>query len=221
MTYRLYLAPNTYALTVQALLEELAVPHELVWVGIFQEQPDPVLLKRSPHLRVPALESDDGVVVETGAIALYVAERHGDGAFLIPPGDPDRARFLQWLHYLASTLQPDVLIQFHPEFYADDAPTQARIMKASMARLEGVFDVLNEALDPGPYFFGDRLTVLDFLFGMQATWPEIYPRAIDTYPNLLRHQQTLLARPAVRRTLDIHAAKLREQGRTLELALPL
>ncbi len=197
MTYRLYLAPNTYAMTVQALLEELAVPHELVWVGIFQDNPDPVLQERSPHLRVPALEDDGRAMFETGAIALHLAERHGDGALLIAPGDPDRARFFQWLHYLASTLQPDVLIQFHPEFYAADGPTQERIKKASMDRLAGVFDVLSDALDPGPYFFGDRLTVLDYLFGMQATWPEIYPDTIVDYPNLVRHQRAMLARPAV------------------------
>ncbi len=88
MTYRLYLYPNSYALTVHAVLEELALDHELKWVGIFQDTPDPDLLKVSPHSRVPALEGDDLVLFETGAIALYLAEQHGDGALLIPPGDP-------------------------------------------------------------------------------------------------------------------------------------
>ncbi len=221
MTYQLYLAPNTYALTVQALLEELEVAHELHWVEIFQETPDPDLLAVSPHLRVPALKGNGMVMVETGAIALYLAERHGDGALLIPPCDPGRPLFLQWLHYFATTLQPDVLIQFHPEVYAEDRPTQARIMKASMRRLAGVFDVLNDALADGPYFFGERLTVLDFLFGMQATWPEIYPRPIESYPNLYRHQKAMLARPSVRRTLDIHIARKHDNGETMELALPM
>ena len=100
MTYQLYLASNTYALTVQALLQELDVAHELHWVEIFQKTPDPDLLAVSPHLRVPALKTDDMVMFETGAIALYLAEQHGDGTLLIPSGDAGRPRFLQWLHYL-------------------------------------------------------------------------------------------------------------------------
>ena len=124
MTYRLYLAPNTYALTAHALLEELGLDYELRWVGIFQETPDPELLKVSPHCRVPALQDGDTVIFETGAVALWLAERHGDGAYLVPPGDLGRARFLQWFHYLATTLQPDVMMQFHPEAYAGDDETQ-------------------------------------------------------------------------------------------------
>ena len=219
MTYRLYLYPNSYALTVHAVLEELALDHELKWVGIFQDTPDPELLKVSPHSRVPALEGDDLVLFETGAIALYLAEQHGDGALLIPPGDPRRGLFLQWFHYLATTLQPDVMIQFHPETYFEDAATQKRFMAASMERLDKVHRTLDAALVDGPWFFGETLTVLDFLLGMQNTWPENFPRSIEDYPNIARHQRALLERPSVRRVLDIHRAKVRERGDELVVAI--
>lgn len=219
MTYRLYLYPNSYALTVHAVLEELGLDHELKWVGIFQDTPDPDLLRVSPHSRVPALEGDDLVLFETGAIALYLAEQHGDGTLLIPPGDPRRGLFLQWFHYLATTLQPDVMIQFHPETYFEDAATQKRFMAASMERLDKVHRTLDAALADGPWFFGETLTVLDFLLGMQNTWPENFPRSIEDYPNIARHQRALLELPSVRRVLDIHRAKVRERGDELVAAI--
>jgi len=225
MTYRLYLYPNSYALTVHAVLEDLALPHELKWVGIFQDPPDPDLLKVSPHSRVPALEDTESgeVLFETGAIALWLAERHGDGRLTVSHDEPGRGRFLQWFHYLATTLQPDVMIQFHPETYFDDEATQQRFMAASMARLAKVHQTLDETLDdpawPGPWFMGERLTVLDFLLGMQATWPENYPGTIHDYPAIARHQRALLELPSVRRVLEIHRTEVASRGRTLELAI--
>jgi len=64
--------------------------------------------------------------------------------------------------------------------------------------------VLDEALDPGPYFFADRLTVCDFCLALQAVWPEIYPGAIDDYPNLRRLVERVSRRLAVRKVLAEH-----------------
>ena len=67
--YRLYAAPNTYAMIAHAVLEELGVPYELAWVEIFTDRPDPDFLAASPHARVPALADQNGAICEAGAIA--------------------------------------------------------------------------------------------------------------------------------------------------------
>jgi glutathione S-transferase len=202
--YRLYSSPNTYAMSAHAILEELGVAYELVNVRLFSDDPDPGFLAASPHGRVPALATPDGPVCETGAIALYLADKHPEAGLAIPAGDPRRALFLQWLFYLSSTLQPEVLIQFHPEFYFPDAGDQARLKAASVTRLGTVLGVLDGALSPGPFFFGDRLTVCDICLATQAVWPEIYPGTIDGYPNLKRAVEQAVARPAVARVLARH-----------------
>ena len=74
--YRLYAAPNTYAMIPHAVLEELGVAYELIWVEIFTDRPDSDFLAASPHARVPALADETGAICEAGAIALYLAERH-------------------------------------------------------------------------------------------------------------------------------------------------
>ena len=55
---------------------------------------------------MPALEHGEVQLCETGAIALYLAETFPSLNLLIGAGDPARPAFLQWLHYLATTLQP-------------------------------------------------------------------------------------------------------------------
>ncbi len=204
--YTLYAYPNSYAMTVHALMEELGLDYTVKWVGIFTATPDPDFVAASPHARVPALETPDGPVFETGAIALYLAEKHASGAYQIQTGDPRRARFLQWFHYLASTLQPDVMIQFHPEVYFEDDATQQRFLKASRKRLGSVLDTIADAIGDGPYFFGDTVTVLDFLLALQTVWPEVHPNGIAARPAIERHLTAMMARPAVARIHALHMA---------------
>jgi glutathione S-transferase len=181
-------------------------------VTIFSEAPDPAFIRLSPHGRVPALVDEHGAVFESGAIALYLAERHPEAGLAIPPGDPRRGPFLQWISYLSSTLQPEVLIQFHPEFYFDDPHDQARLRAASLRRLDGVLGTLDAALSPGPYLFGDHLTVCDICLATQAVWPEIYPGSIEDYANLKRMVAQVSARPAVAGVLRRHAEDRAKMG---------
>ncbi len=202
--YRLYSSPDTYAMSAHAILEELGVPYELVSVRLFSDDPDPDFLAASPHARVPALTDAHGSICETGAIALYLADRHPEAGLAVPADDPRRARFLQWLFYLSSTLQPEVLIQFHPEFHFPDPGDQARFRAASLERLGTILDTLDRALSPGPYFFGDRLTVCDICLATQAIWSEIFPGTIDDHPHLKRSVERVTARPAVARVIARH-----------------
>jgi glutathione S-transferase len=202
--YTLYCAPNTYAMGVHALLEEIGAAYRVHWVTLFADDPDPGFAAASPHCRVPALDGPDGALFESGAIALYLAERHPASALAIPPDDPRRGRFLQWLHYLASTLQPEVMLQFHPEFYFADAERQAMLRRASMHRLDRVLQIIDAALDAGPWFFGDQLTVVDFCFAMQAVWPEIYPDTMRNYRNIDRMVTRFTARPSAAAVLQTH-----------------
>ena len=206
--YTLFCAPDTYAMSAHAVLEEIGADYQVRWIRIFDDTPDPDFLAASPHCRTPALAGPDGSVFETGAVCLYLAERHPQANLVIPVGDPRRGRFLQWFHYLATTLQPDVLIQYHPDFYHTDPQMQDAIRASSMNRLRGVFDTLDAALAEGPFFFGDQLTILDFILAMQTVWELIFPDGdITAYPNIARHRDTLCARPSVRRMQEQHQAE--------------
>ncbi|MFK7754359.1 MAG: glutathione S-transferase family protein [Sedimentitalea sp.] len=206
--YTLFCAPDTYALCAHVMLEELGVDYDVRWVELFSDTPDPAFLAASPHCRTPALATPEGTIFETGAVCLYLAERDPQSRFVIAPADPRRGAFLQWFHYLATSLQPEVIIQFHPEFYHPDAATQDMLKASSMTRLHRVFQTLNSALADGPYFFGQHPTVPDIVLGTQTIWDEIFPKGdISAYPNLARHRSALCARPAVHHVLKLHQTR--------------
>jgi len=202
--YTLYAAPNTYAMSAHAILEEVKANYDVKWIEIFTDKPDPKFLSISPHCRSPALMTPNGGIFETGAIAMYLGEKFPEFNLLIKPEDSRRGMFLQWFYYLGTTLQPDVMIQFHPEFYVKNEKNLAEFQKASFIRLNGVFKILDDALQDGPFFFGDELTILDFLLATQTIWKEIFPAGIDQYKNLHRHMKTITERPAVRSILKNH-----------------
>ncbi|MDP6699424.1 MAG: glutathione S-transferase family protein [Candidatus Latescibacteria bacterium] len=204
--YRLYSAPNTYAISAHAMLEEIGARYELIQVDLSPgpTRRDPEFLKVSPHGRVPALATEDGTIFESGAIVTYLAERHPDARLAPPPGDPARGLYHQWLFYLHSTLQPEVFIQFHPENYFDGQEDKTRFQKASMERLKVIWEVLDHALEAGPYFLGSHFSACDICLATQALWPEIFPDTIDEYANVRRTVTSVLERPALERVITHH-----------------
>lgn len=216
--YTLYCGPNTYAMSAHAILEETGADYDLHWITLFAKTPDPAFLAISPHCRTPALQTPVGSIFETGAIALYLSEKFPDANLHIPVDDPCRGQFLQWTHYLATTLQPEVIIQFHPEFYMDTEQNRQALKAASIARLRIVYETLDQALQEGPFFFGDQPTVPDFILGMQTIWDVIFPSGIAEYPNLERHLKALCKRPSVKNMLAQHTAETNRRQATLDRA---
>lgn len=208
--YTLFAYPNSYAMTAHAVLEETGAPYEVKWVQIFTDDLDPEFKAISPHGRVPALRHGETTVFETGAIAHYVAERHPEVDLIVGVAEPERARFLQWFHYLATTLQMDVMIQFHPEVYfPNDEETQKRFLAASLSRLGTVMATIEDNLADGPYFCGAKRSIVDYLFVMQAVWPEIFPTRAEEYPRIKALMDLLFERPAVQRVYDLHMQERR------------
>lgn len=76
--YRLFGVPDFANLAVHVALEEAGVPYEVVFLDSEAgELQSPVHLARHPLGLVPALETPEGMMFETGACLLYLGERHG------------------------------------------------------------------------------------------------------------------------------------------------
>ena len=209
--YTLFVAPNSYAMTVHAMLEDMGVEYDLKWVTLFTGSPDPELKAISPHCRVPALRYPGGALCETGAIAWFLAEQFPESGMLVASDDPQRGQFLQWFHYLATTLQPEVMLQFHPESYFTDSERQGDLKLASMQRLCKVLSIIENTLSKGGFFMGKKRTLLDYLFALQAVWPEIYPTSIEDYPCISGLVDEMTARSAVSDVIRLHEGRRNEK----------
>lgn len=172
--YILHYAPDNASLVVRLALEELALPFQTHLVDRRQAaQRAPAHLALNPAGLIPALETPDGPLFETGAILLWLADRHGR---LAPaPDSPDRGDLLKWLFYLSNTLHPALRRLFYPTAHTDDNPSHQTSLRAK-AR-ESILthvQILNSHWRPTA-----EPTVLDLYVAPMLRWVQLYPQDSD------------------------------------------
>ncbi len=185
---------------VSILLEELGFEYEVHPINIGQgEQKKPEFLAICPNGKIPAIvERETGLTLfESGAIMLYLAEKHGK---FIPADPLKKARVVEWLMWQMGGLGPMAgqghhYLHFNPgkSEYAEER------LSAEISRLYGV---LNRQLQ-GRDYICDDYSIADM-----ACWPwvsryEWHKILLDDYPNVKAWYQRLLAREAVRKGYQV------------------
>ncbi|MGA0541781.1 glutathione S-transferase family protein [Neotabrizicola sp. VNH66] len=125
------------------------------------------LLTLNPTGSLPVLETPDGPVSETGAILLWLAEKHG----LCPgPAEPGRTAFLKWLFYLSNTVHADLRQLIYPERYGPP-DTEAGQVTLAAGRFLISLTHLDEAARRNPALFppGGVLTSYMLILARWAT----------------------------------------------------
>lgn len=200
----LYLAPGTCAMAVRIALVEAGAPHRLKLVDFASgEQRSPAYLAINPKGRVPALVTERGVLTETPALLLYVAQRFPD-AELAPLDDPFLlARMQEVNSFLASTVHVAHAHGRRAARWADDEQAIAA-MQAKMPQnmRDGFAEIENHYL-AGPWVLGDRFSLADIYLYVVASWLKSDGVPIDEFPKVAAHTARVLARPAVQQALII------------------
>jgi len=198
---------------VHILLEELGLPYEVHAIDIGRgDQFDPEFLKISPNNKMPAIvdpEGPDGKplsLFESGAILLYLAEKHG--RFL--PQDP-RGRYgcIQWLMWQMGGLGPMLGQAHHFLQYAPEEIPYARARYANEARR--LYGVLNRRLAESPYLAGEDYSIADIAAWPWTRVPERQGVERADYPNFQRWFNAIAARPAVQRGVEVLADRRRAE----------
>ena len=167
------------------------------------DQRKPEYLKINPAGAIPAIVDDEGpggkplVLAQSGAIALYVAEK--SGRFL--PKDPARrAVALQWLLYACSDVAGGSGTLFQISMVAPEksAPNVEFFEK----RLVNALRAADERLASREYL-ADEISVADF-----ALYPVVVTRkpVIEKHgglPNLAKWADRLAARPGVAKGMQV------------------
>lgn len=204
MTYRLHHAPDNASLIVRLTLLELGQPFDAVLVDrTRQAQKSPAYLALNPNGLIPVLETDSGPIFETGAILLWLADRHG--ALMPTPGDPRRGEALKWLFFLSNTLHAGLRMQFYPAAYVgEDAHAQACLRKTNAANLAAHLKKLNTLAQGRDWLLGNDLSVLDLYLAPLLRWCALYPLgdtgwfALPDYPALAAILERLETRGSVK-----------------------
>lgn len=184
MTYRLHYAPDNASLIIRLALETGGIDYETELVDrAAKGQHAPDYLKLNPHGLIPVLETPYGAIFETGAILLWLADRHPG---LAPaPSDPARGDMLKWLFFLSNTVHPALRMLFYAEKYVDGDTTALRAR--TVVNLAEHLDKLDTLLASAPPWLGAaRPTILDPYLACCLRWMALYPRGNTDWFDLTR-----------------------------------
>jgi glutathione S-transferase len=159
MSIKLYGFPvSNYYNMVKAVLIEKGMEFEEVLVKPNQ---DSDYLARSPMGKVPAIETEQGFLTETGVIIDYLDEL-GEGPSFYPRDAYERAKVQEIIRYLELYIELPARKLYGDVFFgrpASDAEKQA-----AKEALEKGFKALARITKYDPYIAGSELTYADFYF---------------------------------------------------------
>jgi glutathione S-transferase len=196
---KLYHAPLTRSVRIYWLLEELGVPYRLEQVEF--RPPEKVFSQATPRGKLPTLEDGDVTLFESGAILEYVLERYGEGRLAPPPGSPERALFLQWVHFAEGTAFVGLGNMAWHAMFKKDAESLPEAMADYRGWAIGSLEVLERALEGRPYLLGEELSGADIMVGYTVQTARWFGLLAEGFPNLSAYMDRLVSRPALQRAL--------------------
>ena len=185
---------------VSIMLEELGVPYNAIPIDIGKdEQFAPEFLEIAPNNKIPAIvDHETGMkMMETGAIMLYLAEKHGrfigEGA--------DRWKCIEWLMWQMGGLGPMAGQTHH--FVKFNKGVSEYAEKRYQGETTRLYKVLNERLTGRDFIVGSEYTIADM-----ACWPwisrfEWQEIDLNEFPALKDWYVRIAERPATKKGYDV------------------
>jgi glutathione S-transferase len=192
--YTLYYAPGSASLVVHLTLLEIGAPHTLERIDIEAgQQRSAAYLALNPNGVVPTLVFDGVPHGEAAALTMLLVERHPMATLAPTPDSPQRGAYLQWMFYLANSLQPLFRQWFYP---GDHLPAAADSVKeAARIGIEKCWSRIDAHLAThGPYMLGERFSVVDLFALMLMRWSRNMTRPATDWPHLAALAAQLKAR---------------------------
>lgn len=183
----LYFAPGASSMAPHIALHEVGAPYDpkpLSWHK--KQNRDPAFLAINPEGKVPTLLIDGRMLTEVAAILWYLA-RHYPEAKLLPAGEPEaEAQVISWMSFIAATIHP------------------ARRLGLDHAR--AVYTIAEQRLGERNWAIGQYSIADIHLFRLFWRFRGSLNPAPGDFPALTAHHDRMMARPAVRKTIEIESA---------------
>lgn len=170
----LHYAPDNASLIIRLALLETGAPFRTALVDRRLRAQDSAAYRAvNPAGLIPALETPDGPVFETGACLLWLADRHPEAGLAPPPQAPGRGAFLSWLFFLSNTAHADLRRMFHPDPLPQPG-AQAAQRAAVADRMRRHLGLLDRAAADHPGLFAPP-SALAFYAVTLCRWATLYP----------------------------------------------
>ena len=204
----LYFAPHTISLATHIVLEEVGADYSTVRIDFAtNQQRSPDYLKVNPKGRMPALVTDRGILTETPAMLVYVAQSFPHphlGADLAPIDDPFFfAQIQSFNSWLCSHLHVAHAhrMRGHRWVDADDRHAIAAMQRKVPQSVGESFAMIERGMLKGPWVMGERYTICDPYLFTVAQWLEADGVDPATIPRVIDHRQRMSARATVKKAI--------------------
>lgn len=164
-----------------------------------------------PAGRVPALEVDGDVMIESGAICEYLCERFPAAGLGRLPGDIDRADWLVWVHFAETISQHAAMLTLQYEGLYKPDMRSALMIDLETRRLMSCFQTVENRLQ-GMIEGRDTLLTSGFsaadISVAQAVYMGRHFARIEPFPAVQRWYEDVTARPAFHAALPPPEARI-------------
>ena len=182
----LYFAPGSSSMAAHIALHEVGAAFEAKPMSFrAKDMQAASYLKLNPEGKVPTLVIDGRPLTEVAAILFYLARRFPQ-AELLPHDIEAETQALSWMSFIAATMHP------------------ARRQGLDHAR--EVYAIADRRLGAN-WALGERYSIADIhLFRLYWRLFNSLKPAPGTFANLDAHYARMMARPAVKKTIEIESA---------------
>jgi glutathione S-transferase len=180
-----YFSPGSSSMAVHIALYETGAPFEARPLSLAANDTRTVeFLAINPNGKVPTLLIDGRVLTEVAGCLFYLA-RAWPGANLLPRDDPEaEAQVVSWMSFIASAIHP------------------AR--RAGLEHARDVWKVADTRLGANEWAVGGRYSIADIhLFRLYWRFRPSLELKHGDFPNIEAHYGRVMARPAVKKTIEI------------------
>lgn len=198
----LYTSPTPNGHKASCTLEELGLDYKVEMINILGgDQNTPEYRALNPNGKIPVIvdhDNDDFVIMESGAIMLYLAEKTGK---LIPTDVKGRSNVVQWLMFQMAGVGPmmgqaNVFYRYFPEKIQ---PAIDRYQNEGRR----IFEVLDTHLADKEWLANDNFSIADianWCWVRTHRWSGI---SIENLDNLSRWMGQMAERPACQKGIEV------------------
>ncbi len=201
-----YTNPMSRGRTVRWMLEEVGQPYRTELLEYDTSIKSPDYLAINPMGKVPALRHGDVVVTESAAICAYLADAFPAAGLAPAVGDRLRGAYYRWLFFAAGPLEA----AWTNQALGFTLPPERERM-AGYGNFPTVLNVLEQALQRGPYLIGGTFTAADLYIGAHLGFGIQFGQ-IEKRPAFVDYVSRLGARPAALQAKQIDDALSAKPG---------
>ena len=182
----LYMAPGSSSMAVHIALHEVGVPFELKRMSFnTKDMKSPEYLALNPEGAVPMIQIDGRPLTQVAACLFYLAKRYPE-ANLLPANDPEtEAQAISWMSFIAAHIHP--------------------VARLGGDYVKNAWTIAEKKFGEGDWALG-KYSIADIhLFRLY--WRMVNrPNPATGFPRMDRLLARMMARPAVKKTIEAEVA---------------